>query len=129
AYREVEVHLSGPSGWHLGAPRAGTFVEAPLDAADAPSLTDGAYYSHSRVVGSVEVIRLKPGRYSIFYMDPTNGCASPDGPYGVRINVAFEIKPASAVYVGEIRSIEIFRSMGKVINPTHWHDPTRFRVS
>jgi hypothetical protein len=126
-YRAIEFHLEG------GKPgnKTGGFIQPPLDTQDAPPLTDGARYSASRTVGVVEVVRLQPGRYTIYWLDPENDCGAPDkaSAYGKKLDVSFEIRPGAGLYVGDIFSVEVFRSMSKVLNPLHWSDPIRTRIA
>jgi len=125
-YREIEFRLQG------GKPgnKAGEFIQPPLDSQGAPPLTEGARYSASRTMGVVKVIHLQPGRYTIYWLDPENDCRAPEkSAYGKKLDVSFDIQPGIGLYAGDIYSVEIFRSMSKVLNPLHWYDPVRTRIA
>jgi hypothetical protein len=110
--------------------RTGDFISTPLDPQTAPPLTDGARYSSARMIGVVKVVALQPGRYTIFWLDPVKDCNAPAaGGSGVGLDLSFEIKAGSGLYLGDIFSVEVFRSMAKVLNPFHWQDPIRTRIA
>ena len=95
--------------WNTLTPLAGDFDEPPVDVSRLPSPPSGDAYSDLPLKGSVYVLSLPPGRYVADWIDPNPyGCVtSKSNRYGRQLGLPFEIKPASALYVGELSLIYV----------------------